>query len=331
MKASGSVLNVLANADISLIGFDKNQVNEEIRKAKFICCQSEWESEITVAESHPFFHGQIDLLLSDDMDLEKFKNRWTIFSKLFDTDGSRIGRDEYLLQRAILTQSEPIKLEGKQSIGFSEKNWPNLLKRNCERMEFRRGMQILIDELIGVKDLGEKLRGMLKFKQAIEAWMNDIILYGDVLFKNSNLKKIQNFWGNGVFLYYKNNSNDLDIFLGANAAFRNRLINYLLKQSELGWRIVPNGRVFLRDEIVFYKGRRIELIRKSENDEGVVFRFEYDKLVVWCKTATDPIVLDVLYPTNGDLDQFITSVELISDNSSNKRLIDFFQRAFIHN
>lgn len=308
----GSVLSALED-DMSLVGFKKEQMNEEKRKARLIETSPrklEWEQQIIRAESHDILHGQIDLLLPKEDDLETFTKRVDVFNKLYDEAGSRIGKEKYLLVRAVLARSESFTLGWQERICLRDtsSNWRDLLDRNCDWPNFREGMLVLIDFLVGKDDYEKAMRDCLKSPVANEPWMLDIIRFGDRILKQSDTKKIQNYNNNGVFCYYLTNSNENDILLGRTAALRNHLIEWLIDRPEAQWKIasMPMERCRLpvahvdAVEAVFFRGHSIKLTNSGSNGFRMSCQFEYTRLVISDETKVAPDY-QIAYPENGDL------------------------------
>ncbi|MEI7729717.1 MAG: DUF262 domain-containing protein [Verrucomicrobiota bacterium] len=323
-KKHGSMLDALSDdkSENSLVGFQPEQFLEEKRKAQLIRCSSvgsEWEPAIIVAEAHPIFNGQIDLLLPPEDDLKTFKHRLEVFARLFDNEGkSYVGMDdEFLVARAVLAQSKPIKLGWQQKIIFvnTKNNWSEILDHKSGQKEFRDGMLCLIDSINGNSYIEAGLRKMIESPRAdetYEPWMLDIIRHGgELLTKYSDHKKIQNYCNNGFFLFRKVNWNEHDILLGASATLRNRLIDGLLNKTHSSWEL-PGAEwrrliIGQSDKNVFFKGHHIKLTRKAgDGNDTAECRFEYDKLVI-CVPDSDGIPIQ--FPEDGKLSTFLASIE----------------------
>ncbi len=155
--------------------------------------------------------------------------------------------------------------------------------------------------------------------------MLDIIRHGGVLLSQSESKKIQNYYANGVFLFHKTNWNPGDVLLGPMAGLRNRLVQRLVDQPEARWHIeTPDNRLASTGEHeskVFYKDHHIKLIDKRPGDGAIFCRFEYKKLVVGSEPKVESGEVSVPYPENGDLREFHDSLEKESNSgSTNERV-----------
>ncbi|MGO8930647.1 MAG: hypothetical protein ACLQU3_27635 [Limisphaerales bacterium] len=186
-------------------------------------------------------------------------------------------------------------------------------------------MRRLIDHLTGTSDLEGFLRKCLETPQAEDPWMLDIIRHGGVLLSQSESKKIQNYYANGVFLFHKTNWNPGDVLLGPMAGLRNRLVQRLVDQPEARWHIeTPDNRLASTGEHeskVFYKDHHIKLIDKRPGDGAIFCRFEYKKLVVGSEPKVESGEVSVPYPENGDLREFHDSLEKESNSgSTNERV-----------
>lgn len=103
-----NLLNYFANLDITnneIKSFDKQQINEEIIKAKIICNDNGFANEIYRAEKNEYFNGQIRsaLYLAKKGDIYKkeiFVKYWNKIEKLFNDESTKYGN---LMRRALLT------------------------------------------------------------------------------------------------------------------------------------------------------------------------------------------------------------------------------------
>lgn len=84
---SHDIYTFLANYDEKNISFAKDQVKEEIIKAKKILSDNEWESKIIEAETFSFFKGAIRFLFTDgngEINWGDFDTKWENAQKYFD-------------------------------------------------------------------------------------------------------------------------------------------------------------------------------------------------------------------------------------------------------
>jgi hypothetical protein len=288
---AGSVLIALSH-DFSLDGLNTNQLKEEKKKAALIVhveLGKEWERVIKEVECHPVLQGQIELLLPDDDDFGTFNKRWEVFQQLLDKSGSRMGKEEYLLVRAVLAHCGTITLQGQHKIVLADQlsTWTDIMDRNCYPSQIRKGVISLTDHLCNetVESRESVMRKSLMRARSDEPWMQDIIRYGSVLLKSSETQKIQNYYGNGVFLFHKTNWNSNDILLGSTAAARNSLICKITEQPGSAWKIEPGSS---RLEVcenqdqpsVFFKGHQIKLTRDVPRKGTITCLFDYGNIVI---------------------------------------------------
>jgi hypothetical protein len=254
-------------------GFNREQLKEESQKAALILQLGDgsgWEMVIREAENCPVFEGQIGFLLSEKPDLTHFRKRSAVVKVLLDEEGSKIGREEYLLARAALSQCEVIRLGSQESLEFKDSagHWKYLLGSEAlekPKGKFREGMRKLIDQLIDCPDHYSAMRKCCNAGAKDGDWMDDVILFGGAFFKEQELsqeKKVQNYQDNGTFIYNnKTYSSDVDIMLGEQARWRNRVI--ALTMSDPSWlldeRRIPNVHV----GTPFYRGHQFHLSHKT--------------------------------------------------------------------
>jgi len=218
--------------------------------------------------------------------------------------------------RSILAQCLPIKLESQVKITFpvSGSEWHTSLGRNRGKLEFRKGMEDLLNVLIGESDVEAALRAGLEPDniRSTEPWMSDIICFGNSLLIESKYKKVQNYYDAGVFLFFGENARTYgDILLGPIAVLRNRLIQFLACERdslwEFEWGSVETHRVLIENysRTVFFKGHTIKLIKKEQN---VFCQFDYKNLSVGELTNSDLTVFEMPYPEDGSLSGFKDSL-----------------------
>jgi len=286
---SGSVLQAVEEID-TLTGFDGGQIKEERRKARLMRVPenaTEWQSAIMHIEAHPILLGQIELLLPDDDDLEVFKRRSAVFSELLDQQGSRIGRSEYLLSRAVLAQADLIQLGWQRKINFSdsEAGWSVFMRRNPEWPQIRDGIRRLVDLLSNhLEELQPNLRLTILSPRCQEPWMLDIIRYGGELLPKSTTYKVQQYYNHGIFLFFQSYWSERDIMLGTVASMRNRLLWSLLTQTTNPWTLYPDDSwrqiellIGSPKPVVFFTNHYIGITKKLDGS-AIYCRFEYDRV-----------------------------------------------------
>lgn len=271
-RGLGQLPGKLTDAPESILGLDRGQLKEEIRKAGLRNADAAWKKPIADAEDHELLRGQIEFLLGDETpSIDDFENRWGVFADWF----PRIIKkdpDEIDLIRAILARTSPIHLgpQERLELPYTVPLWRARLERGerSSHRNFREGCFTLLSEAAqsGNRTIPQESTAA----PDAEAWMRDFIRHGRLLWWLSDSGKIQNDRGNGVFLFHARNSHEHNILLGPVAALRNALIKKLTtaappwlfaQENEATWRPV-NG---VADQ-VFYKGRHISLHRSPSPD-----------------------------------------------------------------
>ena len=260
---TNSLLEKIKNSDIKF--FDKKQVEEEKLKAELIIKNKEdksWEDLIIEAENHALFRGRIAFLLKkleneklenlSGEDIELFTRNWGIADELWDINGSKIEKNQYLIIRAILSKCNEIPL-GKVYLSNGN-NWKSLF----ERKDIQKGLTKLFsgkNEVESIKDYLEN--NIRQYNNQKKGWMYNIIKFGNVLLGYSKTQKIQRYYGHEIYLYEKTNACEGDILISDISAKRNKIIDTLLASNfiiDCDWR-----RVEINDNLNFYKGHDIIL------------------------------------------------------------------------
>lgn len=125
-----SFLNSLTNDDLG--PFDNFQLSEEIRKSKLIIENAEWEKEISIAESHNFFKGQIYFLLEmAENDLAKFVEYREKAIVIFSENGL-VDRKDFIVHRALLVKGNYLFDLSSNRKGFckNEQQWREKIFRD---------------------------------------------------------------------------------------------------------------------------------------------------------------------------------------------------------
>lgn len=320
---TGSVLQAV----VELKGFKNEQFEEEQRKAALMRLPdngSEWGTEIFKAEAHQILRGQIDLLLPMENDIHRFKQRSAVFFMLLYSGGHSLGEDEFLLVRAILSQSNPIKLIYNSRLSFkvNDKDWFKLLDRNTPWPAFRAAMLKLIDDLRDQVDLKASLKTKIALPETSEPWMLDLVKHGGKLLPLSEQKWIHIPEGKWPMLYHKTNYNARDVMLGSTAALRNLMLEKLLKQTGNHWKLNPDDpwrRIELLDgesgPAVYFTNHYIRITKKL-GDSVVYCQFQYDRVLVSLDPNFQSIDVEVLYPTDEIAASFKVLLAQGSDNVS---------------
>jgi len=113
---------LISHPNLDLLPFDSFQTNEEIRKAKIIIDNPEWEIEIIMAESHPYFKGQIFFLLEmANNDLSKFIEYRDKAIKTF-CDNGLVEDKNFFVHRALLSKGDYLFDLTSERKGFCKNN-----------------------------------------------------------------------------------------------------------------------------------------------------------------------------------------------------------------
>lgn len=257
-------------------GFEPNQKNEEIVKLKLIVENESWENEIIEAENHPLFRGKISFLLSNNGNdgLTVFKRRKNIGIKIFNANGDGVDKDNRLLIRSMLSESNigigdfPICLDE------SKTNWVKLLNKEM----FKQGIIKVIDKLEGCISYNDVLNKSISDYTSNDFWQLTLV-------KNQSLL---NFSETGLVKYYWNYlSNNHNLFLFAKTKWtegnilldnndQNLIISSFLNK---GFILRDVWRKVQADNNIFFKGGQIELY-KTINDKTLILIFKIDRLYV---------------------------------------------------
>jgi hypothetical protein len=324
---AGSILTALdAEQPLGLEALYSEQFKEEHVKARRILSPErggEWEKAIKEVERHPVFKGQIEVLLTQDANLETFLHRCAAVERLWGNKGSRMGRGDYLLARAVLASCQPFELGWQESINLADTaaNWRSQLGRqegwNC----FRNAVSVVLDSLHDVEDIESTLWASLKTTQVTETWMRDLIDHGDHLLMDSN-GKVQKYYHHGVFVF--KNATKMsewgDILIGRWASRRNRLIQRLITTH--GWTF-PSGPEEWREVStttgpIFFRGHHIP-IHKDLHGQRIACEFGYDRLTVRIhQHEVSPV--EVTCPQDASFETLRQSLDGKTDQLSNEVL-----------
>jgi len=118
--------------------FNREQVNEEILKAKLIQENNNWKKELLIAENHALFSGQISFLLKktdedyselfeiDNNDLKFFINNRSLAQKMWNKERANNFNNKQLLIRALLSMNFPIQRE--TDLSNNKESWKKLFR-----------------------------------------------------------------------------------------------------------------------------------------------------------------------------------------------------------
>ena len=145
-------------------GFDKSQVEEEIRKAQWIVEDNEWVEVFNELESIAFCKGTINFIfnfLPEQKNKQIFKKYSTLVHLLFGRTGSRYTIPDYNLQRSLMCFTTHYGFGfwsgGKWKFMNDRSWWHKFLNdsEECEGQPHNQCMKSLLDYLY--KDLSESL------------------------------------------------------------------------------------------------------------------------------------------------------------------------------
>lgn len=328
-EKAGSILHALVGElanEVKVIS--PGQLAEEREKAKRILSAehgSDWEQAIMKVERHPVFHGQIEVLLTQGVDLNKFLHRCSVAKQLWDKTGSLVGRDDYLLARAILANCQPFDLGWQDSINLTDTaaNWRSQLGRQKGWDSFRNAAPVVLDSLPGVGDIEPALRGSLKTTQFTKPWVRDLIENGSKLLSGSK-NKVQRYYHHGVFVFRNDTkmSGWGDVLIGTWASLRNRLIHRLIRSS--GWTF-PSGLEERREVspfagTAFFRGHHIPIQKEFQNSQRVSCEFGYDRLTVRVIQQPEIPPVEVSCPEDSSLKTLSQSLACQVGQSPNEAL-----------
>lgn len=312
IRGLGKLPGKMIDAPEAIPGLDPGQLKEEVRKAGLRNADTAWETPLADAEDHDLLRGQIEFLLGSETPIiGDFEKRWAVFANWFPSV-IRKDPEEIDLICAALARSVSIKLDGgnRLELPHNPELWRDRLARtsHAAHQKFREGCFRLLSEAAqsGNQTIPKESTAL----PGAEPWMRDFIQHGRQLWRQDWEGKVQNYNGNGVFLFHRTNRNDGDILLGPVAAMRNELIRKLTNAatpirfalSESSWSPVEGAT----EALLFYKGHKITLYRKDANNPSSVVEcaFGYHKLTLRLSKTENSPTLDVDYPEGACLATF---------------------------
>lgn len=254
-----------------ILGFNTIQKIEETLKLTLINEGGAWEKQIIEAENHPLFKGNIGFLLvrNEKLEISSFTNNKSIASKLFDANGSVLGKVDYLTIRTIFCFcNENINLP--IIIEDNRESWKLLLNNK----QLQQGFINMIDT---IKDdfENEFLKKCDLFDDKSNYWMYYLIKNPNVI-KFLDKKKVDKYDSNHAlcFLYNASSWSPRNVFISNN---RNEIIsNLILKhhfifQGNYEWYNIDNK---------YFRDWNVTIIKSQLllNDLKIVF--ERDKAIV---------------------------------------------------
>ncbi|OGQ59700.1 MAG: hypothetical protein A3J24_01375 [Deltaproteobacteria bacterium RIFCSPLOWO2_02_FULL_53_8] len=208
LPESRQILSHLNTMDsVSLGGFSRQQVQEEVLKATLILSDSGWRDRIEKAEVHGYFQGQIEFLLDfvslRDVTADAWaeldhKKRQSVFDGYFSKAAVTFGKDglaepsgaaenSYLWQRALLAVGNYLLPMGSnQSFGTNVSDnadsWKRLLRGGKPDAEGRRAhLKSLWGRLDGASPVGPQLNHIIETATDLEPWREQVVKHPQVI------------------------------------------------------------------------------------------------------------------------------------------------------
>ncbi len=242
LNGNSNILSLLAEDEPALNGFDKSQVEEEIRKAEY--AKSDLMKDVVEMENSSFFRGRIGCMFSflgsegyEALTDENFRRYKSILMSIFPSNegggvASSLDDKEYLLRRALLCMSDHDygynRNRGRWSFCNGVEDWRIVLAgvgKDAKREAIRQLVMNINREIkeISERDIhdflkayvnseAEKCRKSIDEDKGVQWWMYfvyspDVWHYMDAV----KLVKWEN--ENDVFLKYSvgNNSNKMEL------------------------------------------------------------------------------------------------------------------------
>jgi hypothetical protein len=200
---SKNILEALSSAQLNIVGFNTQQVREEILKARLILADSGWRSRIDAAEQHGYFAGQIEFLLDFAGVIDKARiaavGEWkadvhaelqTQFDEYLtkarltfaDKGLVPVTGQPFLWERALLVCGDYLSSNGSNysfltnPVGWD--SWKRYLRGeptgNSPR---RRYLKVLWDRIDAGADLAAQLLAVVNGRAGLEAWRETVIRF----------------------------------------------------------------------------------------------------------------------------------------------------------
>lgn len=197
LPASKDILVHLADADSTVTGFSKQQIEEERLKAQLVLAESGWAEIIGRAEAHGYFRGQVEFLLNfcgiqagapiQDWSVEQhrevqgtFQEYLTKASMMFDDKGLRALPD-FLWERALLCIDDYLLPSGRNysflvNSSTERGSWKRLLRgANQYSSECREVLKQLLDRIDPTADLVTQLGALVESATELEPWVEALV------------------------------------------------------------------------------------------------------------------------------------------------------------
>lgn len=197
LSSSKSILGYFADADSTVSGFSKQQIEEERLKAQLIRADARWSECIYRAEAHGYFRGQIEFLLcfcgietgaqiqewSDGQHREaqeRFQKYLAKASAMFDERGLRTLPD-FIWERALLCVGDYLLPNGRNfsllvNSSTDTGSWKRLLRGAGEYTFTRRELlKQLLDHIDPAANLVRQLNILIEGARGLDAWVEALV------------------------------------------------------------------------------------------------------------------------------------------------------------
>jgi len=284
---ANDIYNYMQSTD-SEFSSSKEAVLEEKRKAIFIMQEPEWEDYFISAESHGFFKGSIDFIITDEMTFDEFEHRRKIAFEVFDEKGvSNEFKNEHIFLRALISQFKSSNdLIGSSFTDSDEKEHylkkmlvSNIFVKNAIREWFNlENKDKLINHLLEVINEESEMLDWNGNKN----WR--ITKVHTALYKESDL---QNWMQNTHHRAYRINWRDGHIYVSRPSAWydwimldthRNEIIKELLNKEFLIEEKENRLCLVEKKEIPYFRGNDTIVLKKKKDEYIIEFSFKKNDL-----------------------------------------------------
>ncbi len=197
LPASKDILVYFADAESTVSGFLKQQIEEERLKAQLVLAESSWAEIIDRAEAHGYLRGQIEFLLNfsgiqvrapiQDWSVEQhrgeqgtFQEYLTKASVMFDDKGLR-AQPDFLWERALLCVGDYLLPSGRNhsflvNSSTDTGSWKRLLRgANDYASKCREVLKQLLDRIDPTANLVTQLGALVENATELEQWVEALV------------------------------------------------------------------------------------------------------------------------------------------------------------
>lgn len=260
----------------------QDAIEEERAKATLITSDFSWETYLKVAEAHPYFRGSIKFLLSDNLSLEQFQQRFETGRLLFKDTGIKDEyRKDHIVLRYIISQLKSWdEVTSMNLIDIDERDPQHYLKQMLKKDFIINPLQHLLDSN-GIEEINKciaeglnssstieneykKIHEKLYQFACIENWMQN---EGEPSYRRLTIKKSDGRWFACKYGAWRENYKD---WLALDS-LRNEIIHFLITSKAMK---MDNQKAMTVGES-FYCGYSIELKQTGiSNTDGFLYRFK---------------------------------------------------------